>query len=82
MTDQPTIQTRRARIGNWTYDPGYGWRLDGQPVLIDFDRLQRCWHTMDGPRAYEPIDRYRDNTMAWVEKHLSDYLPAEEIKRP
>lgn len=70
-----TAARKPRRIGNWTYDPGHGWRLDGQPVLIDFDPLDRSWHPVGGPRHLEPIDRYHDTAMRWVEEHLADYLP-------
>jgi hypothetical protein len=66
------------RIGRWTYDPGAGWRLDGTDVLIDFDRIERHWYPIGGPRTHEPVDRYIDATMRFIEENLSAYTKPKE----
>lgn len=66
------------RVGRWQYLSGEGWQLDGTTLVIDFDRLERCYLVETGPRRTEQLDRYLEPAMAVVESNVAYYLGLKE----
>lgn len=67
------------RVGRWTYgDHGgyrYGWRLDDTPIVIDREiRDEPCYVVVGGRLAHQPIDRYMQGAMKWIEEHEAEYV--------
>lgn len=64
------MSQRVVRRGRWTYQvhryDGPGWVLDDGKARLEFDPkydgADGCWML-----GHEPVDRYLDNAMAWVE---------------